>query len=308
MPLSKNSSNENDHEILNASQTDAPDVQESSSTFDVDDLPVTTEDLIPLIKAIIFKYPEYHNKPEKIHEEIVSVASRMEPILSTISLEAVETACMTMGRLQLEEAGSQELHQPEVLKLFTVGNNVSIISQEKKKSDTAELAALAASLSKPMPSTPIVQWVNVQLDVPADKSGLKPHQAFINFNTNNGVRNQESVHSSSEKTKTAEEPISEAQGVFIVKIQVAMGGVEQKAPMLLYNYDRTIKTFIHFDEENPDFFNILQYNIVNKGVEGALGKSGGLKGYFYAKIEEASRVGAKYLSVNCTNMAPDQTW
>ncbi len=132
---------------------------------------------------------------------------------------------------------------------------------------------------------------------------------FISFNKHSEAGNQQSPNSSLEKTKTAVSPPPESEDtVFIVKIQVAAGGVEQNSPMLLYNCDRSLKTFIHFDEENPDVFNTLQHHIITKGMEGALGKSGGLKGYFFAKLEDVSRVGTKYVSVNCAIMAPDQAW
>jgi len=145
--------------------------------------------------------------------------------------------------------------------------------------------------------------------VPADKTGHRPHQVFISFNKHSEAGNQQSPNLSLEKTKTAASPPPQSEDtVFIVKIQVAAGGVEQNSPMLLYNCDRSLKTFIHFDEENPDVFNTLQHHIITKGMEGALGKSGGLKGYFFAKLEDVSRVGTKYVSVNCAIMAPDQAW
>ena len=246
-----------------------------------DSAPVTTEDLIPLIRAIIFKYPEYNNAPTKIHQEIVSVASRMEPILSTISLEAVETAFEALNQLR-------EDREQGTLKLHTIGSTPAV--------DIPVSVAVTNSTNVETE----VKWANLLLDVPADKSGQRPHQAFINYNANNEDSNDDN------------KPQHEDQNVFIVKIQVAKDGVEEKAPMLLYNFDRTLKTFIHFDQQG--IFETIQDKILNNGMEGALGKSGGTKGYFYAKkCSDDTKISnniavLRYISVNCTEMAPDQSW
>lgn len=64
----------------------------ASASAEQSTLPVTTEDLIPLIKAITFAYPDFIDKPEMVHQEIVSVASRTEPILTSITLDQVRIA------------------------------------------------------------------------------------------------------------------------------------------------------------------------------------------------------------------------
>jgi hypothetical protein len=301
-------------------------------------LPVTTEDLIPLIKAITFAYPHFSESPADIHQEIISVASRQEPLLASITLVEVEHAFNVLRQRTKKE---DEVKQ-KVMKMYTIGdatNSSSSSNMAVGSQATTEATAITASSSG---SSTVKRWVHVQLDVPADTSGSKPHQALINF-TDNNSSGSSGEHSSAEdgkpsaktaSTSTASPASSEAS--VIVKIQVAMGGAESKTPMLLYNNDRSVKTFIHCTPLTVEGYNRIQRMILQRGGEGALGKAGGTKGYFYAKrhahvpsnkkaapVAEAAAArcadgedeeaasdppSSKRLYIDCLALAPDQTW
>lgn len=79
----------------------------------------------------------------------------------------------------------------------------------------------------------------------------------------------------------------------IVKIQMAAplpeeaaaatsDGQPQNLPMLLYNQDRSCRTFIHYDDA-PVAYDTIKRWIATKGTGGVLGHTGGLKAYFYSR-------------------------
>ncbi len=85
-----------------------------------------------------------------------------------------------------------------------------------------------------------------------------------------------------------------------------MPGMEN-SPMLLYNIDRTARTFIHddVDDENKGYNKIKQM-VNTHGVGGAL-KGGGSKAYFYSRITR--REGDQDLiSIDVSELAPAQKW
>jgi len=288
------------------------DVLKDETQSEAQELPVTTDDLIPLIKAITFAYPHYAGSPEKIHEEIVSVASKQEPLLASISFKEVQTAYQVLADRTRKE---DEMKQ-KVIKMYTIGDT------------TGTKHAVAVGSESPInltaSETPARRWVRVQLDVPADTSGTKPHQALINF-----TEQSSSADSGSDDGKpsaltacTSTSSPSSSDQAFIVKIQVAMGGIQTRAPMLLYNIDRTMKTFIHCTEEGAEGYYRIQEMIINHGTEGALGKAGGSKAYFHAikyfnsqrKDDATSSVQSeltersKIIRIDCHSLASDQTW
>eukprot|EP00592_Proboscia_alata_P017925 CAMPEP_0194400324 /NCGR_PEP_ID=MMETSP0174-20130528/127147_1 /TAXON_ID=216777 /ORGANISM="Proboscia alata, Strain PI-D3" /LENGTH=404 /DNA_ID=CAMNT_0039196821 /DNA_START=42 /DNA_END=1253 /DNA_ORIENTATION=+ len=102
----------------------------------------------------------------------------------------------------------------------------------------------------------------------------------------------------------AQDQISDS-AMNIVKIQMAAGlAADSNTPMLLYNNDRSARTFLH--PSACDGFERIQSMLVARGEEGwgSLGPSGGVKGYFYAKVQEKE----KLVSIKTTVLAPDQPW
>merc|ERR1711982_322777 len=84
------------------------------------------------------------------------------------------------------------------------------------------------------------------------------------------------VHYGKDKIpQTAERPKKEQD---IVKIQVASGPSTIDTPMLLYNYNRYYQTFIH---PGMNGYKEIKNIIICNGGKGALGSSGGTKGYFF---------------------------
>jgi len=94
----------------------------------------------------------------------------------------------------------------------------------------------------------------------------------------------------------------------IVKVQVAaqLPGMENIAsPMLLYNANRSIKTFLLSDHKGYDK---IKNMILKHGVEGALGAVGGKKGYFNAKVTKMKK-GEDIISLDVlSGLVSNQTW
>ncbi|KAG7401072.1 hypothetical protein PHYBOEH_003267 [Phytophthora boehmeriae] len=125
-------------------------------------------------------------------------------------------------------------------------------------------------------------WLPVKLDEPASKLQEFPYQAVI-------------------RMTTTEE--GDAQGSLgeIYKIQVALeedGSLSTIHPMLVYNKQRSRKTFLHPD--SPAYLPV-QRLVASQGEKGAVG---GSKAYFwgrYFKIEDM-------LYINTEKIAPAQQW
>lgn len=170
----------------------------------------------------------------------------------------------------------------EVLKFYTVGDgSVQTIIDEytsageafKKADETSQINSEKFSYF----------W----LDVPMDKSGTKPYQALINFGA------KKSKDMKSVKYNTDE----------VVKIQIAapVEGLDDALPMLLYNSNRSAKTFIHPEE---DGYQKIRSLIQDSGSEGSLGKTGGTKAYFHCKILKSQGV----IAVKTSSVAPVESW
>mmetsp|Transcript_29164 Transcript_29164/g.43354 ORF Transcript_29164/g.43354 Transcript_29164/m.43354 type:complete len:329 (-) Transcript_29164:128-1114(-) len=209
----------------------------------------------------------------------------------------------------------------EVTKARIEDNN----NDEASSSATATVVETAEDIKN--------NYVHIFLDVPADRSGSKPHQALINFNDqknattasttgaiNRAARRSQkrSAKKGGKKATTTAAPPPPAQtdelGRMVVKIQVAaaLEGMEHiKTPMLLYNSDKSARTFIHppsGDDDDDGGYDRIKTLIQNQGSGGALGKTGGTKGYFYSKITKRVE-GNDIISVDvASGLAPMQVW
>jgi hypothetical protein len=126
-------------------------------------------------------------------------------------------------------------------------------------------------------------WSAVQLDVACNQSGKMPHQAVMSFNKTKGGVGAGSMGD-------------------IFKIQVAQGA-EDDTPMLMYNENKTRKTFIH---PNCAGYTDIKRMILDDGQNGALKQTGGLKAFFWARHHR--KLGRKFIYVNTHELAPSQPW
>jgi hypothetical protein len=286
----------------------------------------TKDDLIELVRAI--KFSNADASIRDVHNEITTKMSQNESFefLSTVKLndvkkvwkkaitgglkDSVNVASSTSSsKIDTSKVKSNDERQSTksdndelltkagkdgIIKFYTVGDG-SI--KTLAKNYTLQAAALAATQEH---DEEMNKYVHCFLGVPADCSGGKPHQALINFNDNN--RN-------GSKRKVTNGGNLDSDNREIVKIQVAapLQGMDNNTPMLLYNLDRSAKTFIHddHDDENKGYSKIKKM-IDTHGVSGVLG-GGGTKAYFYSRITR--RKGEKNLiSIDVTELAPVQNW
>lgn len=239
-----------------------------------------------------------------------------------------------------------------ILKFYTVGNPSSSSVKSLAEGYTLEAAARVAQEEAVKEQTrreELEKYVHCFLDVPADQSGTKPHQALINFNNNenssgsccNKSHQSSRVSGGGGKKKKKKNMVGggggacgKSNGVVgmdgndggakdkrdIVKIQVAapLPGMENvKVPMLLYNKDRSAKTFIHPDDDDNvnessgggavGGYDKIRNLILEQGQQGVL-SGGGTKAYFYCRI---TRIPGEHDIVSIdvtTGLAPVQSW
>jgi hypothetical protein len=181
---------------------------------------------------------------------------------------------------------------PEV---FTIGDG-SKVYQLAQDYTAAYLAQKAAKDEEA--AVDAQNFVHVFLDVPANKSGERPHQALINFQSNK---------SRTEKSPKIHESTND--GSVIVKIQRAAPlspADTAQQPMLLYDQSRTLKTFVHLDPDDDGYEKIAMM-IAEKGMDGALGQNGGTKAYFFGRLTKRKK-GPNILSIQVAELASAQDW
>ena len=322
---------------------------------------VTKDELLDLVRAIKFAKPDASMR--QVHKEITETLSLNESFefLSQIPLTDVKK----VWKKAVKESSAKRQQEPGSLppllagdnhgqpwKLFTVGDG-SVQSLAHEYSQAAAKEAAAAAIQQQQQHQPHHQqhasseeeqaqlwkhYVHVFLNVPADRSGQRPHQAIINFNQNSVLRSTTNAtgRDSSSSTTAARNAARTTAGNtthdVICKIQVAAASDGTKYPMLLYNQDRTIKTFIHPDyddsttsrttatttttTENDDGYDRLFRMITSQGLGGALGAMGGTKAYFFATKRTIAREGAAgknaptddVLSIDTRRLADPQSW
>merc|ERR1711862_795831 len=116
------------------------------------------------------------------------------------------------------------------------------------------------------------------------------------------------VHYGKDKIPPVPKEVEE-QKQDIVKIQVASGPSTKDTPMLLYNSNRYYQTFIH---PGMNGYKEIKNMIICNGGKGALGSSGGTKGYFFCLSNSTTADGdddeGRFIHVNVSKMAPNQSW
>jgi len=253
------------------------------------------EDLLELSRAIKFAHPDYD--VQSVHQEITEKLSKKETFefLSSVKIEHVESVwemVLASKKSSVENKMDDSVASADdkVLRFYSVGDG-----SVKRLAGTYSLKAATEAKRRSDPNDVLegVRYVHCFLDVPADLSGTKPYQALINFNNisddDEGDRNVTNLD------------------IEIVKIQTAteIPGYGP-TPMLLYNKDRSYKTFIHPCAGPNEDYNLIRQQIEAYGTGGML-SGGGKKGYFYARVSQSD--GKRIISVDVsTGMAPIQQW
>lgn len=202
-----------------------------------------------------------------------------------------------------------------VPKLYTIGDgNVRSLAREyteKAAAAAAKEIAKADGVKQAMMDEMMQNYVHFFLDVPADRSGTRPHQALIHFGSNDGgAGGRKKKHKQKRGgVKVAGQHDDDERE--IVKIQVAAEKYTS-TPMLLYNADKTAKTFIHppsdVDGGDDGGYDQIKELIATKGIGGSLGVTGGTKAYFWSHITRR-KDGSDVISVDIkSGLAPVQPW
>ena len=278
---------------------------------------ISRDELVDLVRAIQFGKPQLSQT--KIHKEITQQLSQQKgyEFLSQVKISDVKKAWKQLQKEQHEGVSSsqQQQQQPkpknadllEKLKaqnqppqIYTVGNpNTPSIAVLARNLQAATLAAAEES-SREVKEALDRDYVHIFLDIPMDQTGSKPHQALINFQSG-------SASYKKSNNKKMKQPYLDEDGRSIVKIQRAASTSDTDTtqhPMLVYDESRTRKTFVHPGEE---YDRILKW-MVQAGQAGALGKMGGSKAYFYARWTVTDGGLPDIVSVDVTQLAPDQEW
>ena len=288
--------------------------------------PCAKDELLELVRAIKFAKPEASQK--EVHREITEELSQkfehQFAFLKDVKLNDVKkvwkkamkqpsstTATSSAPPLSQQQSSTnadllEKLPSDGPVKLFTVGDgSVKHLAQEY----TAAVLAQAAAKEQAAADELQKNYVHIFLDVPADRSGSRPHQALINFQQSAAKTDKADKKTKQQQHSGKSEPNPE--NAMIVKIQMAAPLNEHDTtqhPMLLYNQSRTCKTFIHPDpDDEMKGYERVQEWIRNSGSDGALGQQGGTKAYFYSRLTKRKK-GQNIISIRVTELAPSQDW
>mmetsp|Transcript_26831 Transcript_26831/g.40771 ORF Transcript_26831/g.40771 Transcript_26831/m.40771 type:complete len:328 (-) Transcript_26831:919-1902(-) len=299
---------------------------------------ISKEDMLALVRAIKFAKPEASMR--EVHREITGHLSQNESFefLANVKLNEVKKVwkkASTESSVERQEkqqrqnqkttnsssgsSSSDGNGEEKIWKFYTVGNaSVKTLAEEYSQVMAAQVITeeqAAEEESQQEKAAIMNNYVHVFLDVPANRSGSLPHQAVINFNDKQQKQGKTKKKGKSRDIKyTTNSAQNDGRGE-IVKIQFAASDDGIKHPMLLYNQDRSSKTFIHPDEgqqnqreENlSNGYDCIRSWIEKKGVGGALGNTGGSKAYFFAR-RTIRKHGSDILSIDITELAPAQEW
>jgi len=317
----------------------------------------TSEDLINLIHAV--KFSNKDASMRAVHTEITTKMSTNESFefLANVKLNDVKkvwkkaiagsrtsTAAEDDPNYSIgDKAGKEDSEasnkaadllskksssKTQIMKFYTVGDgSVQMLAKNYTLAAATEVATVESIKVQEETMEEMKNYVHCFLDVPADKSGTRPHQALVNFNDTNskkgGADGGKWKKKKGKKGKVAAAAVAKngdgnanagttasTDEREIVKIQMAapMPGMTEKTVILLYNKDRTARTFIHPDEDDPEHgYDKIRDIIVNRGVKGVL-SDGGTKAYFYCRITRR-KDGLNIVSVDVvSDLATGQNW
>ncbi len=296
---------------INSMMADSSDIYEESIEAPNDDCiggvgeseveAFSSDDLIELVRAIKFAHTDMSIR--KVHNEICVTMANSDlsyAFLKDVKLNDVKKVWKkalkgTKGRtheneteLPLKKSSATQTARTEtinvppdgVLKFYTVGDGSVKFLVEKYSKHYAEAAVAAVNQEKDESGDDkgSRRYTHFFLDVPADLSGSRPHQALINYQDMQKSCNGKRNHSNTKKQTTGDD------GGEIFKIQLAAlpHGKDELTPMLLYNADRSAKTFLHppssLDHADDDGGYLRIRRLISEsGTSGVLGATGGQK-------------------------------
>jgi len=293
---------------------------------------ISTFELIELVRAVKFARPDASIR--SVHREITESMSEMEDngdakykFLKNVKLNDVKKVWKKANRPMPPAAASSPMGLvsssaveklpplPSVPKLYTVGDaGVRTLAREyteRAAATAAQEASVAEGAKEALREEMMKNYVHFFLDVPADRSGTRPHQALIHFNGDGGEGANKKKKKRAGENGTRE---LDRDGREIVKIQVAaaLEGENVSTPMLLYNVDRSARTFIHppssADNDDDGGYDKIKEIIFTHGFGGSLGTAGGTKAYFWSRITRRKE-GNDVISVDVKSGLPTaQQW
>jgi hypothetical protein len=243
---------------------------------------VEAEELIALIKAIKFAYPDYGCK--RVHDQIMTHEGKY----TKVPLKRVKKYMQKLGMTNAQVEYNKNL---EVNEDGKTKSNVENIQSKVKATQNIELMTVGGQSKSQRPKTSSEfeseknlqnVWKPVKLDEPATKITKFPYQAVIRMTHN-------------------EEGDASGEMGEIYKIQVALGfdgKLSKTDPMLVYNKARNRKTFLHPDSPA---YTPVQTLIAGSGQSGMVG---GSKAYFWGKYAKEKDM----LYINVEKLAPFQKW
>ena len=125
-------------------------------------------------------------------------------------------------------------------------------------------------------------WKSVALDVPMTSMSEKPYQGIVSYNE-------------------SECGLASGQGGDIYKIQAAEHTEANGYPLMVYNKERTRKTFFH---SHVDGYREICHHVLEQGSSGTLADSAGRKAYFWGQYSPTH----DRLFLNIRSLAPPQEW
>jgi hypothetical protein len=269
-----------------------------------DDNPYSPDDLIELVRAVKFAHTDMSIK--NVHHEISLTMAMSDPsyaFLKDVKLNDVKKVWKKAlkGSTNVRNSASENditlrkgkdaakaqtvtdetIVPPDgVIKFYTVGDGSVRTLVENYSNHYAE-AALANIRQQENEETEQAgggEYTHFFLDVPADLSGSRPHQALINYQDNKKAGKGRG------KSKFAAQSHDDIDGkIFKIQLAALPPGMEDvPTPMLLYNADRSAKTFIHppsplNDNADDGGYYRIRNMISESGKSGALGATGGQK-------------------------------
>jgi hypothetical protein len=274
--------------------------------------PYSPDDLIELVRAIKFAHTDMSTR--NVHHEISVTMADSDPtyaFLKDVRLNDVKKVWKKALRGSPETKDSttspvmvngEATPRPEkdaaakpqavaadgttppdgIVKFYTVGDGSVKTLAENYSIHYAE-AAVAKGRQHERGETEQEKgrYTHFFLDVPADLSGSRPHQALINYQDNRKAGKAKGK-SGSRKKSSAQPYDDDDRDIFKIQLAALLPGMEDvPTPMLLYNSDRSAKTFLHppsssDDADDGGYFRIRNM-IADSGTSGALGATGGHK-------------------------------
>lgn len=293
----------------------------------------TPDDLIELVRAVKFAHTDYSMR--NVHKEISVTMANSDPsctFLKDVTLnqvkkvwkKALKGSPEPSAATQKKEGKQTDTATPKdtdsdivpkegIIKFFTVGDGSVKTLAENYANHHAKAAVAASEEHNAELEKEKSKYSHFFLDVPADRSGSRPHQALISYKDNTEAGKGKGK-SGSKKNKAAEQS-SDGKQVFKIQLPALPPGMEDMPTvMLLYNSDKSARTFLHppsleGDDEDDGGYAKIRKLITDSGTGGALGATGGQKGYFYGFITKTKSGQPDVVSVDVdSGLAPSQTW